>query len=42
MMSFKNKIITGFTLYWVYEMYRQRKRLVRPVYKAELKIKRYE
>lgn len=40
-MSFKNKVIGGFILYWIYQMYQQRKRMTPPVYKAEFKIKRY-
>jgi hypothetical protein len=30
-MSLKNKIVAGFLLYWVYELYRYRRRMGLPV-----------
>ncbi|MDK2852598.1 MAG: hypothetical protein PWQ38_863 [Proteiniphilum sp.] len=30
-MSFKSKVIAGFLLYWVYQIYKARKKLVPPV-----------
>jgi hypothetical protein len=30
-MSLKSRIVTGFLLYWVYQLYRVRRKLVPPV-----------